>query len=297
MHGLIPVFGSVSAAYGFAFGRFLTLFRLSWLWLVASAAVMIAWGPEIQAAMREFEVSKNAEALNPVLPKIFGLGVVQFVAQVIVLVALLRAVISRNYRDGVPLHLLSGMPDLRLIGAAILLLIAFIAAGFAVGLIFGLVAAVAAAAGASALVAVAGVVLFAAALYVGLGLALVAPVASVEPTLGVERSWELMKGNRLRFFAASLLTFLPLGLALTAAFFVFVVPQVGPLPELAGLDQKAMQAAIQEYQAKVDAFLQQDYFLYAAGATVLTMISLGLQAGLLGHAYRCVTNMTNEEAE
>ena len=91
------------------------------------AAALFTWGPEVNAAMAKFQQTQDPTVVQDMLGQIFGLAIVQLLAQVIVMVALLRAVISQNYREGVPLHLFSGMPDLRVLGVILLLVIAFMA--------------------------------------------------------------------------------------------------------------------------------------------------------------------------
>lgn len=295
MNGKIPILGTVGSAYGFLFGHFMTVVRLSWVWLLAAAVLQYMWTPGIEAAMAEFTKSQNPDTLSPVLGQIFAMSAVSLLGTLIVFVALLRVVISGDSRPGVPLHLFSGMPDLRLIAAVFLLFVAFAAAAIAFAFVMGFATILTGPAGAGIMVLLLAAVM----IYVGLGLSLVAPVASVEPNLGVERSWELMKGNRLRLFVASILTFLPFGLVIGVIFAAVVLPQVGPMPQFPqGLEPeaagKAFQKAFEEYTNKIDAVLKQDVGLYVGGLTLLNLLSLGLQAGLYGHAYRAATRMDGE---
>jgi hypothetical protein len=157
MNGKIPIFGAVASAYGFAFGNFLTVLRLSWFWLVVVAGLNLYWGPEIMQATAEgLKAFQNGgpEAMQAAMSGVqFESNILQLLgglASVFIMVALVRAVISQDNRDGVPLHILSGMPDLRVIGVYILLIIAAIAAFFGIAIVVGVLAAMLGAAGGAA---------------------------------------------------------------------------------------------------------------------------------------------------
>ncbi len=290
MHTL-PIFGTVVRAYGFALGRFGTVLRLSWLWMAIYAAALFTWGPEVNAAMAKFQQTQDPTVVQDMLGQIFGLAIVQLLAQVIVMVALLRAVISQNYREGVPLHLFSGMPDLRVLGVILLLVIAFMAGAIGLAMVVGLVEAILTAAGAASALPILLLALYALIIWAGLRISLVMAVASVEPNLGVERSWELTKGNVLRLLVSIILLALPFVIVLGAVFFAVVVPAFGPLPNIEGLSQQDAQKAIQTYMMTVQTALQANWPVYVAVTTLLTLFGAGLQAGFFGHAYRSLNGM------
>jgi hypothetical protein len=302
MNGKIPIFGAVGSAYGFAFGRFLTVLRLSWFWLAIVVGLNMYWGPEIMAATAEgFKAFQNGgpeamqAAISGVQLESNLLQLITNLAGIIILVALVRAVVSQDHRDGVPLHILSGMPDLRVLGATLLLMIAFIAALIGIGIVFGVVAAVLGQAGGGALVGILALVLVVVILWVMLRLSLVLPVAAVEPNLGVERSWSLMKGNSLRMLLAILLTFIPYGLALSMAFGAILGPdalQGFPQPDPA--KPEAMQGAIMAWLGGFFEKAAANWQIFAGFSAVASLISYGLWAGLLGRAYRATTGMDGE---
>lgn len=300
MNGKIPVFGAVASAYGFAFGNFLTVLRLSWFWLAIVLGLSVYWGPAIFAATAEGMKAMQTggpEAMQAAMSGVqFESNILQLVSslsQIIILVALVRAVISQNYRDGVPLHIISGMPDLRVIGAFLLLMIAAIAAAIAIALVFGVLAAVLAQAGAGAVVGILGLVLFVVLLWVVLRLSLVLPVAAVESNLGVERSWSLMKGNSLRMLLAYLITFIPFGIAVAFAFSTLIGPEV--FQSFPVVDPKAgpdaMQAAMFGWLGTFFERIAANWPVFAGLSIVVNLLYFGLMAGLLGRAYRAATGM------
>jgi hypothetical protein len=290
----IPVIGTVARAYGFAIGNFVTVFRLSWFWALISAAALFYWGPEVMAAAIQFMKTQDVKQMEAVSQASNAISLVQTLASIVIIVALLRAVISQDFRPGVPVHLFSGMPDLRVLLVALLLFIAAIAAIFAFGIVFGILAGILTAIAPGAAGPAAGIVsalVALALLWVVLRLSLVVPVASVENTLGVERSWALMKGNTIRMFFAIVLTFAPLALAAGLIFGQIA----GPFPVLDAADPKLASEAVQTWMLKAFETATSNWPLYVGVNFILTIFLAGLQCGLLGHAYRSATGM-NETA-
>lgn len=300
MSGKIPVFGAVASAYGFAFGRFLTVLRFSWFWLAIVLGLSIYWGPAIFAATAEGMKAMQTggpEAMQAAMSGMqFESNILQLVsnlAQIIIMVALVRAVVSQDFRDGVPLHIVSGMPDLRVIGAFLLLLIAAIAAAIGGAIVFGVLAAILNQAGAGAVVGILALVLVIVLLWVVLRLSLVLPVAAVESNLGVERSWTLMKGNSLRMLLAFLLTFIPFGIAVGFVLSSLIGADI--FQSLPVIDPKAgpqaMQAAMFGWLGLLFERLAANWPLFAGVSVIVNMLYFGLLAGLLGRAYRATTGM------
>lgn len=301
MNGKIPIFGAVASAYGFAFGNFLTVLRLSWFWLAVVAGLNIYWGPKVmEATIEGFKAFQNGgpEAMAAAMSSVqFESNVMQLVsglASVLIIVALVRVVISQDKRDGVPLHILSGMPDLRVIGVYILLVIAMIAAVFGIAIVFGIVGAMLNAAGAGAIVGILGLILVVLFLWVALRLSLVLTVAAVEANLGVERSWSLMKGNSLRMLIAYILTFVPFGIGVIFAFSALVGPDVwASIPQIDQSNPQAFQGALMAWLATFFQGISANLPIWMAVGSVVNMIYYGLIAGLLGRAYRAAANMDN----
>jgi hypothetical protein len=302
MNGKIPVFGAVGSAYGFAFGRFLTVLRLSWFWLAVVIGLNVYWGPAIMEAtvqgLKAFESGGQeamAAAMSGVQFESNVLQLVQSLAGLFILVALVRAVVSQDYRDGVPVHIISGMSDLRVLGVSILLMIAIIAGAIGIGIVFGILAAVLTQAGAGAVVGILAIVLGLFLIWVFLRLSLVLPVAAVESNLGVERSWSLMKGNSLRMLIALLLTFIPFGIGVSFAFSAILGPEIFqgfPQPDQA--NPQAFQGAIMAWFGALVEKMAANWPVFMGFSALVTMISYGLWAGLLGRAYRAAANMDGE---
>lgn len=300
MNGKIPVFGAVASAYGFAFGRFFTVLRLSWFWLAVVTGLSFYWGPTIMAGWSEGLKALQTggpEAMQAAMSGIQFeanmLSLVSNLAQIFIVVALIRAIVSQDFRDGVPLHIISGMPDLRVIGVYILLLIAIIAATIGIGIVFGVVSAILAQVGAGALVGILALILVVLCLWVALRLSLVLPVAAVESNLGVERSWELMKGNSLRMLLALLLTFIPFAVAVGFVFTTLVGPDL--LQSFPAIDPnaspQAMQSAVLAWVSTLFEHMKANWALFAGASVVVNLLYFGLMAGLLGRAYRATTGM------
>jgi hypothetical protein len=295
MNGKIPVFGAVASAYGFAFGHIGTVLRLSWLWLAVLAGLSIYWGPEIMAATVEAFKAGTPEAMQAAMSGVQGksslMQLVQFLASVIILVALVRVVISGDDRSGVPVHILSGMPDLRVIGVTILLIIAIVAAMFGLGIVIGILGA----AKAGAVAGIVSLVFMALMIWVFLRLSLVLPVAAVESNLGVERSWSLMKGNSLRMLLAILIVFIPFGALVMFAFSAVMGPEAFQnLPKVDPQNPAAFQAAMMTWMGTFFERMQANFLPLTALQLVITLISNALWAGLLGRAYRATTGMEGE---
>jgi hypothetical protein len=139
----IPVFATVSRAYGFLLGEIGTILRLVWAPLLGAAAVSYVYGPQVMdAAVR---AQSNPSAAVEALPMQLLLGAVSFVAVIMATVALLRVVIFGDRKPGLFVYLWFGAAEFRLIVAYLLLVIAIIAGAIAVGLVFGLLAVLASA--------------------------------------------------------------------------------------------------------------------------------------------------------
>jgi hypothetical protein len=184
---------------------------------------------------------------------------------------------------------------LRVVGVMILLLIAAVAGAIGFAIVFGVVAAVLTQAGAGAVVGVLGSVVMIVLLWVMLRLSLVLPVASVEPNLGVERSWSLMKGNSLRMLLAILLTFVPFGFALSFVVGALLGPDTfQSFPQFDPNNREAFQGAMMAWLGGMMEKMAANWPVIAVASTVMSMLSSALWAGLLGRAYRAVTNMDGE---
>ena len=299
----IPVFGTVSHAYGFLIGDFVTILRLVWAPLLGAAALQYYYGGQIlDAAVRTMQ-SDDPTRMMEFMPQQFLMGLATFVAGIIALVALQRVVIFGDRKPGLFVYLWFGSAEIRLIVVTILLLVALIAACIGFVIVFALLAALAAALPVLFIgLFFAVVALMFASVWVSLRLALISPVIVAESGLGVERSWQLMRGNALRMFAILLLTFIPLAIVSGIIFFAVFGGDLPPFPDFAALlkpagtdaqssaaAQQAMREAMMHWQAGLMEAYRKHWFETNAFAFIYSIVSTALAAGVTGSAYVSAT--------
>ena len=294
----IPVFATVSRAYGFLLGEIGTILRLAWAPFLAVAAFSFTYGGKImEAAMR---AKDNPSVALEMLPLQLLLGAVTFIAAIMVTVALLRVVIFGDRKPGLFVYLWFGASELRLVGAYLLLLVAIIASALVAGVVFVLLGVIAAAVpAAAALVGVAVVVLMVVAIWAILRLTLVAPAVVAENNLGVERSWKLMSGNALRMFTTLFLTNLPIAIVSTLVFMV-VLGADFPWPDFKSLaagkpDKDAVQQAIEAWQTNLYGAMVKHWPELSVLTFVSNIVNTALSAGVAGNAYNALTDRGAEQ--
>jgi hypothetical protein len=294
----IPVFATVSRAYGFLLGDFGTIARLAWApLLVGSGLSYVFGGQAIDASIAGH--TDPAVAMQQ-MPQQFLIGIISFVAGIIATVALLRVVIFGDRKPGLPAYLWLGAAELRLILVTILLLIAFIAAMFGIALVFGVFAAIAAAVPALALLLpIAALALLVVSIWVPLRLSLIGPVVVGENNLGVERSWALTKGNALRMLGVLLLTYLPyvivswliliaiLGSDFPAfpAFPNFADPDIAKSEAAMKTASEAFQAAMTTWQLDFTKAMRVHWLEINVLGFIGNLVSTALWTGATGTAY------------
>jgi hypothetical protein len=296
--GKIPVLGTVSRAYGFLLGEIGTIARLAWAPLLVGAALSYLYGGEILDATVAAE-SEPMRALAQA-PAQFLVGIVAFVTGVMATVALLRVMVFGDRKPGLFVYLWLGAAELRLILVALLLLVAFIAAMIGAGLVFALLTALTAALPVLSLLLLLGTgALVFAAVWVPLRLLLVPPVVVAENTLGVERSWELTKGNALRLLFVVLLTFVPYVIVSGLAFTAILGADFPAFPALPGFadpemakSETAMKAAAEAFQKAMENWqidfakaMRAHWAAVSALSFVGNLIATALWAGVTGGAY------------
>jgi hypothetical protein len=169
-----------------------------------------------------------------------------------------------------------------------LLIIAIVAAMFGLGIVLGILGA----AGGGPVAGIVMLVVLVLMLWVFLRLSLVLPVAAVESNLGVERSWSLMKGNSFRMLLALLITFIPFGFVVMFAFSAVMGPEAfQDIPKFDPQNPAAFQAALMTWMGTFFERIQANFIPLTAMQLIVTLISNGLWAGLLGRAYRATTGM------
>ena len=296
----IPVFGTVSRAYGFLLGEFGTIFRLAWAPLLIGAALNFYYGgAAVDAAIN---AKTDPAAVLAQGPANFLIGIAGFVLGVMVLVALLRIVIYGDRKPGLFVYLWFGVAEARLVAVYFLLLIALIALMFAGMLVFGVLAALATAI--PVLGIVVGIGAFVAVLaffWMILRLTLIPAVVVAEKSLGVERSWELMKGNALRLFAVILLVFLPFALLTSGVAFAILGNDFPPFPHIPGLGgdtakptPEEIRAVMEHWQAGFLKSIRAHWTEFSVMGFVSNLIQLALWAGVSGSAYTALAGEQHE---
>jgi hypothetical protein len=298
----IPVFDTVSRSYGFLLGEFGTVARLAWAPLLLGAGVSYIYGGAAMDAAIEATTNSNPAAAAAYAPVQFLIGIVGFVTGIIAEVALLRVIVFGDRKPGLFVYLWLGGSEFRLILVTLLLAVAIVAGAVGLGLVLGILAAL------SAAVPVMGVVLvlamlgvFVAIIWAALRLTLIAPIVVAENSLGVERSWALMRGNALRMLAVLFLTFAPLAIV---AFVVSLgllgsdLPPFPSLPELTtgqGADSAATKEAAEAFAKAVETWqvglmkaMRAHWAAFCALNFFGNLISTALWASALGGAYRAI---------
>lgn len=296
--GKIPVFGTVSRAYGFLLGDIATIVRLAWAPLLIAGAVSYYYGGQVFDA--SLQAQKNPSAVLELMPINFLIGIVSFLTSVMVTIALLRVVLYGDRKPGLFVYLWLGLAELRLIFVSILLVIAFIAAMLGLGLVLGLLAAIAAAVPVfSVVLGIGMIVLFFVAIWAVLKLTLIAPVIVAEKSLGVERSWELMKGNALRMFFVLILTFIPIAIVSLIAMTMILgtdFPAFPPFPsftdggaaktpEALEAASEAFRKAMEQWQLDLYGAMRKHWLEITIASVVGNLIQTALLAGVQGNAY------------
>jgi len=291
----IPVIATVSRAYGFLLGEVGTIVRLAWAPLAVGAAVSYYYGGQVMDGA--IDSAKDPSRAMEYLGLNFIVSAVGFVTLVIAMVALLRIVIFGDRKPGLFIYLWLGAAELRLILVYALLVVAAIAALVAAGLVFGLLAALSAAFPALSVLLVIGMfALVIATIWVSLRLSLVPSVVVAENSLGVERSWELSRGNALRLFGVLFLTFVPYAIAITLVALALIggdMPALPPFPSVgegsaAAAASEAYAKAMEEWQLGLFKAMRARWLEFSVLGFVANLVSTALFAGSLGSAYTAV---------
>jgi hypothetical protein len=301
MAGKIPVGGTISRAYGFAFGNIVN--NLGMIWIPAAilyALVFFFQGRYLQASLDLG--SRNPQAILAALPFFF--------AAMIVVVLILTAQIAALTKEALGLRTGSaflqfpfGAAMWRLLGSWLLYGLVMIVVYFACLLVnFALIAAIGALArsgsgGATAVaIGVAAVVLtiatFCALIYIAVRLSfLIAPVVVAEDRVSLIRVWELTKGNFWRIFLINLVLLLPF--VVLEAIYIYYLYGSNFLPPMGAHVTPDQIAAWSQHQQEMSRLAVQRstrywFITYPVGLLV-SLIFYGLLSGASAHAYRAVT--------
>lgn len=292
----IPVMGTISRAYGFLISDFVTIVRLSWAPLLALTILQFYVVPiTLEATIKTLQTDDQSRMLGlgglPLL-----LAAVVVVVNVMILVALLRVVVSGDRKPGLFIYAWFGGAELRIIAVAALLGVALVVAMIGSIFLLAILMVMATAMPVVGIVVVlACLALIGALIWVGLRLSLVAPVIVAESGLGVERSWQLTRGNALRMLAILLVTGVPLAIVASIISSVIYGSDMPPFPDVLGMWSAAkgnlkefMEAfgrAMKPYNIAVAQAQLQHWTAISILGFITTMISTALYAGATGVAY------------
>jgi hypothetical protein len=297
----IPVFGTVSRTFGFLIGDFGTILRLSWAPMLIAAGLNYYYGPQVMDA------AMNAKDNPGLAAEVMGINmlisIAGFLANVMVLTALLRVVIYGDRKPGLVVYFWFGTAEFRLVLVYVLLLVAAIAAMIAVGLAFGLLAGLTALVPAASLLLVAAsVALVMAMIWATLRLMLIPAVIVAEKNLGVERSWELMAGNAIRMFLVLVLTYVPFMILGVLVVFALLGADMPAIPDFASMSSGKVKpddirAAAEQWQTGFIKAIQLNWMEFTVLNFFSSIFSAALIAGTAGNAYNAVAGDHAGQAE
>lgn len=305
--GKIPVGQTIAQAYGFSFGKYLTLLGIVWLPMAAIAVVMYFFLlPFLQSSAELFQQlilhprdPEVAAAFNQQFGRIWLFDIVIMLVFVMIKVGITKEVLG--LRTGPRfVYLAFGKDELYVLLNYIFVFVILYAAIIAVAIVVALIGVVIAIVFASAMphfdpkassgLVVAMVVPLAGAIECAFiyGMVrltfLMVPVTVAEKRFGIGRSWTLTKGNFWRIFAIALAIWLPLiileflfiGLALASHVAAFIAAS-----------QKGPAAVAAEFAALWKIYLDNLLYISLIGFA-LAPVLYGLIAAPAAFAYRAL---------
>jgi len=276
----IPAGKTIAYAYSFTFGHLGTIIGLVWLPLIV--LTVLNFLPQIAGS------DLDAAGQSPLVQGSQAIGRVTISALTLLLYAVIYVAVTRQalgLRQGTAtVHFALGMPEFRVFGAILLLLVVMMAF---VGTYFGVVVLLASVGGNSVpMASIAGVVAVvgaAAILYALVRLSfLIAPVTVAEEKISLARGWSLTQGNFWRI----------LGVMLSIGLPIFVVYVIG-ISALMGTELAApVPAAIANNSQNLMQHLKQiiDHHLpeIMGLELILAPFSIGLNLAAASFAYRAL---------
>ncbi|MCE9521315.1 MAG: hypothetical protein K8S25_02635 [Alphaproteobacteria bacterium] len=291
---------TVSLAYGFLLGEFVTILRLVWGPLLLGSGASYLFGGQAIDAMVAAGVNGDAGRGAEYAPIQFLIMIIGFVTGLMASVVLLQVVIFGDRKPGLYVYLWLGAAELRLVLVTLLLVVA-VAAGTAVSaVVFGTLGALAIA------IPVVSVVFFFAAIafaggviWAALRLSLIWPVVVAEGNLGVERSWQITPGNALRLLGVFVLTFGPYFLMTLMVFFGVMGSDMPAFPTLPGvgdagaapdaaaskLAAEAFAKSVEQWQLDLLKGMRLHWLTFSILGFAGNLVWTALSAGALGSAY------------
>lgn len=286
----LPVFSTISRTFGFLLGDIATIVRIAWLPLLIVSGLSFYVGADAIDAM--IAAKENPTRAMEMAQINFLIGVAGFLANIIVMVALLRVVMFGDRKPGLPAYIWFGMTETRLIIAYLLLIVAVIAGAIGVSLGFAIFAAIVAAVpGLEAVIGLAAAAIAIAAVWALIKLSIIPAVIVAEKGLGVERSWALMRGNSFRMFVVLLCTFIPLALLSVVVSVAILGNDFPAFPDFKALmangdaSAKAVSEAAEKWQMDIMKGVRAHWVEFVAMNYLSSIISAAVTAGIAGNAY------------
>ncbi|MEQ1754171.1 MAG: hypothetical protein ABL973_08550 [Micropepsaceae bacterium] len=287
----LPVFSTVSRTFGFLLGDIITIIRISWLpFLIASGLSSYVGADAFDAMIAAKENPARAMEMAQVN---FLIGIAGFVANIVVIVALLRVVMFGDRKPGLPAYIWFGMTETRLIVVYLLLIVAAMAGVIGASIGFGIFAAIVAAVpGLEAVIGIAAAALMIAAIWAVVKLSIIPAVVVAEKGLGVERSWALMKGNAFRMFLVLLFIFIPVACLNLVVVLAILGSDLPTLPDFKALlmsggqaSAEALRVAAETWQVDMMKAMRAHWVEFMVLNYISSIISAALTAGVAGNAY------------
>jgi len=292
----IPVTRTIAESYGFTFGGLGTVIALIWLPIVLMTVGEYFITGQYIAGMTSAMDSGDLAQSGPLLVRVLGFGLVKFVLQAVIAVAITREILKPLKR---PLLLRFGLgaTELRVVagyfGLFVLMMvftIVLVTAVVAIGLSAGAATHAAGPTMSQPAAFIVGLIVLAGCggvvyLFARLGF-LLAPAAVAEGGFGLERSWQLTKGNFWRIFAVAMATLLPVMIAVLVVDLVVLGPDfLNPHLELVK-DQAAQMRHSAQQMRQLGAHLP----LMMGLQFVLAPLTYGMTFAPAAYAYRALTD-------
>ena len=309
MANRIPVGATIAETYGFAFGGFLSILGIIWFPAVLLAAAGYFVGGHLMPVFQGSLQNQDPTQILHMLP-LFGLFylaiLLLFVMQY---VGVTELALGLRGRRSVFYFSLGGT-FWRVLAAWILVVLILILVEVVLGIAFGIVTAIGAlfmgvsgsgaqhhsalvAGIAGIVVALAAIVLYGAMIYIATRLSfLITPAVIAEKKIAIARSWSLSKGNFWRIVLVWLAVELPMLLLIVGGEFAIIFPTLGQQMIESMQHPMAPEQALQTYVqafATAGAWAHAYWYILFPVGLVISVIYLGLAAGMHAFAYRALT--------
>jgi len=309
--GKVPVTKTIGFAYSFAISEFLTLLGIVWLpTAIVLAAGYFVLGPYMQHAAQMFGSNPDPDQLFRDMRFVWLLNVLGWIVASMLIAGVTAEALGMRHGQKFVYFSLAA-PVWRVFGnfflaivAIVVLMILLVIAAIIVGGVGGAIFA-ASGAGATAAGKAAGGLLLVLCILFFVGLAFyidvrlfsfLAPVAVAEKRVDLIRAWSLTKGNFWRLFAVWLAILVPLAVAVSAVYIIFLGWQLFPpisFSYLLSLHDPAkvqtyVQHQMQGWQSAMMNQWRENLILMAPVGIVVAAIRHGLMEGAAAFAYRAV---------